>query len=68
MRAVGLACGLRLLPLRLSGLRWPWWLTWLLACALVLAWDPWAWLQAGFWLSFVAVGVLLIMRMSGVFN
>ncbi len=44
--------------LRLGGLRWPWWLTWLLACALVLAWDPWAWLQAGFWLSFVAVGVL----------
>ncbi|MFD1709482.1 DNA internalization-related competence protein ComEC/Rec2 [Ottowia sp. GY511] len=44
--------------LRVSGLRWPWWLTWLLACALVLAWDPWAWLQAGFWLSFVAVGVL----------
>ena len=44
--------------LRLGGLRWPWWLTWLLACALVLAFDPWAWLQAGFWLSFVAVGVL----------
>ena len=44
--------------LRLAGVRWPWWLTWLLACALVLAFDPWAWLQAGFWLSFVAVGVL----------
>jgi competence protein ComEC len=44
--------------LRLAGLRWPWWLIWLLACALVLALDPWAWLQAGFWLSFVAVGVL----------
>ncbi len=44
--------------LRVSGLRWPWWLVWLLACALVLALDPWAWLQAGFWLSFVAVGVL----------
>lgn len=25
---------------------------------MVLALDPWAWLQAGFWLSFVAVGVL----------
>ncbi|MCA0325434.1 MAG: DNA internalization-related competence protein ComEC/Rec2 [Proteobacteria bacterium] len=44
--------------LKLAGLRWPWWLTWLLACAVVLAWDPWALLQAGFWLSFVAVGVL----------
>ena len=44
--------------LRLAGLRWPWWLTWLLACAVVLAFDPWALLQAGFWLSFVAVGVL----------
>jgi len=44
--------------LRLSGLRWPWWLGWLWAGALVLALDPWAMLQAGFWLSFVAVGVL----------
>ena len=30
----------------------------LLACAVVVAWDPWALLQPGFWLSFVAVGVL----------
>jgi len=44
--------------LKLAGLRWPWWMTWLLACAVVLAFDPWALLQAGFWLSFVAVGVL----------
>lgn len=44
--------------LRLSGKRWPWPLVWLLACAVVLVLDPWAWLQAGFWLSFVAVGVL----------
>ena len=44
--------------LRLSGLRWPWPLVWMLACAVVVAWDPWALLQAGFWLSFVAVGVL----------
>src|SRR6185369_14972023 len=28
------------------------------ACAVVVALDPWALLQAGFWLSFVAVGVL----------
>jgi competence protein ComEC len=44
--------------LRWGGRRWPWPLVWLLACAVVLAIDPWALLQAGFWLSFVAVGVL----------
>ena len=44
--------------LRLSGRRWPWPSVWLLACAVVVAIDPWALLQAGFWLSFVAVGVL----------
>jgi competence protein ComEC len=30
----------------------------MLACAAVVVLDPWALLQAGFWLSFVAVGVL----------
>jgi competence protein ComEC len=44
--------------LRLSGARWPWPWVWMLACAVVVAADPWALLQAGFWLSFVAVGVL----------
>lgn len=44
--------------LRLAGRRWPWPLVWLLACTLVLLADPWAMLQAGFWLSFVAVGIL----------
>lgn len=44
--------------LRLSGYRWPWPLVWTLACAVVVACDPWAMLQPGFWLSFVAVGVL----------
>lgn len=44
--------------LRLSGKRWPWPQVWLLTCAVVVATDPWALLQAGFWLSFVAVGVL----------
>ncbi len=44
--------------LRLTGKRWPWPQVWLLACAVVVAMDPWALLQAGFWLSFVAVGVL----------
>jgi len=32
--------------------------TWLAACATVVTADPWALLQPGFWLSFVAVGVL----------
>jgi competence protein ComEC len=44
--------------LRLGGLRWPWHGVWLLAAVVVLLIDPWAMLQAGFWLSFVAVGVL----------
>ena len=44
--------------LRLSGRRWPWPVTWLAACAVVVTVDPWALLQPGFWLSFVAVGVL----------
>jgi len=44
--------------LRLGARRWPWPLAWLLVCAGVVALDPWALMQAGFWLSFVAVGVL----------
>jgi competence protein ComEC len=44
--------------LRLSGKRWPWPQVWLVACTAVVLTDPWALLQAGFWLSFVAVGVL----------
>ncbi len=32
---------------------------WLWALAVVLAWDPWAGLAPGFWLSFGAVGLLL---------
>ncbi len=32
---------------------------WLWALAVVLAWDPWAALTPGFWLSFGAVGLLL---------
>jgi competence protein ComEC len=32
---------------------------WLWALAVVLAWDPWASLAPGFWLSFGAVGLLL---------
>ena len=44
--------------LRLSGRQWPWPSVWLLAGAAVVTIDPWALLQPGFWLSFVAVGVL----------
>ncbi len=41
------------------GLRWPWLLVLLAAAVVVTALDPWALLQAGFWLSFVAVGLLM---------
>lgn len=44
--------------LRLSARSWPWPQLWLLTAALVLLVDPWSMLQPGFWLSFVAVGVL----------
>ncbi len=44
--------------LRAAGRRWPWPQVWLSACAVVLLVDPWALMQAGFWLSFVAVGIL----------
>jgi competence protein ComEC len=45
--------------LRSLGVRWPWTLMLLLAAVVVTAADPWAMLQAGFWLSFAAVGLLL---------
>jgi competence protein ComEC len=48
-----------LTALRLAGLRWPWPVLLLAAMVAVLLLDPWALLQVGFWLSFVAVGVLL---------
>ncbi len=51
--------------LKLLGRRWPWPIVWLLACAVVVAFDPWALMQAGFWLSFVAVGVLFATDVSG---
>jgi len=44
--------------LRLAGLRWPWPQVWLAALGLLALLDPWGLLQPGFWLSFVAVGVL----------
>lgn len=55
-RTVWMLCAAAVL--KLSGKRWPWPLVWLSALALIVAIDPWALLSAGFWLSFVAVGVL----------
>lgn len=48
-----------LTALRAWGLRWPWPMALLVVMWVVLLLDPWAWLQPGFWLSFVAVAVLL---------
>ncbi len=39
--------------------RWPWPLVLLTAAVVVSAMDPWALLQPGFWLSFMAVGLLM---------
>ncbi|MDO9313531.1 MAG: DNA internalization-related competence protein ComEC/Rec2 [Burkholderiaceae bacterium] len=46
--------------LRGAGLRWPWPLVLLAAATVVTVIDPWALLQPGFWLSFAAVGLLLL--------
>ncbi|HET7527148.1 MAG TPA: DNA internalization-related competence protein ComEC/Rec2, partial [Burkholderiaceae bacterium] len=45
--------------LRVSGMRWPSPLVLIAAAAMVAVFDPWALLQAGFWLSFAAVGLLM---------
>ncbi|MEJ6005149.1 DNA internalization-related competence protein ComEC/Rec2 [Paucibacter sp. AS339] len=45
--------------LRSLGLRWPWPMCLLASAVLVTAVDPWAIGQAGFWLSFAAVGLLM---------
>jgi competence protein ComEC len=46
--------------LRWRALRWPSLTQWLMAAVVVVAMDPWALLQSGFWLSFVAVGILFL--------
>jgi competence protein ComEC len=46
--------------LRTLGAQWPWPLVLLLAGAAVTLADPWALLQPGFWLSFAAVGLLMM--------
>lgn len=45
--------------LKLSARPWPWPAVWLSSAVVVTLMDPWALHQAGFWLSFVAVGVLM---------
>jgi competence protein ComEC len=45
--------------LKSVGLSWPWPLCLLAACVIVTVVDPWAISQAGFWLSFAAVGLLM---------
>ena len=55
-RTVGML--LLVCALQWGGRRWPWPSLWSVMVAVVLLWDPWACLQPGFWLSFVAVGVL----------
>lgn len=45
--------------LQLGGVLWPWQMVLGAAAVAVLLFDPWACLQAGFWLSFMAVGLLL---------
>ncbi|MEK7344705.1 MAG: DNA internalization-related competence protein ComEC/Rec2 [Pseudomonadota bacterium] len=51
--------------LGLSARHWHKALVWSLTGAVVLTWDPWALLQPGFWLSFVAVGVLMASQGQG---
>ncbi|MFM9914286.1 MAG: DNA internalization-related competence protein ComEC/Rec2 [Rhizobacter sp.] len=46
--------------LRGAAVRWPWPLVLLAAATVVTVIDPWALLQPGFWLSFAAVGLLLL--------
>lgn len=46
--------------LSLGARRWPWPMVLLWAAMLVTLLDPWALNQAGFWLSFAAVGLLML--------
>lgn len=45
--------------LHAGGRRWPWPLVWVSAAACITVLDPWALWQPGFWLSFVAVAILM---------
>ena len=48
------------LALKFFGLRWPAHQLLLFAATVVLIADPWALMQAGFWLSFMAVSILFV--------
>jgi competence protein ComEC len=52
--------------LRGRGVMWPWPMVLLLSAAMLTALDPWGLLQVGFWLSYVAVGVLMSTGFMGV--
>ena len=45
---------------RTLSLNWPAMAVWIVAAAPIVVLDPWAVWQAGFWLSFAAVGLLLL--------
>ena len=45
--------------MRTGGRQWPWPLVWLGSAVVLTTVDPWCIRQAGFWLSYVAVGVLM---------
>ena len=51
--------------LRSGGRRWPGPLVLLAAAVVVTLFDPWALLQPGFWLSFVAVALLMVAEPAG---
>ncbi|MCA6216194.1 DNA internalization-related competence protein ComEC/Rec2 [Ideonella sp. B7] len=51
--------------LRSVGLPWPGWAVGAVAAAGTVAWDPWALLQPGFWLSFLAVALLMMQTEAG---
>lgn len=55
-RTIGMLC--IVVVLRAKGYAWPWPYVWLVVLTAVVVADPWSLWQAGFWLSFVAVGVL----------
>ena len=57
-RTIVMLCAVTLL--KLMGSRWSWQWVWGFALCWVSVWDPWALMQAGFWLSFIAVGVLWV--------
>ena len=57
-RTVWMLCAV--LTLRMYGLRWPAYQVLLFAATVVLVADPWAFMQAGFWLSFMAVSILFV--------